>query len=288
MDILGFSTAVRSDSSTWKLLRHFCLGKWQRVRCPACQAGQPYLLREGRYRCRRCRHTFGLLTGRWMAQCRLAPQTWLWLIKLFELEVTALQAARQARVSYPTALRAYTTLRRAILSQAQPELLGPRAVELDESYFGPVRSKRARGGPKGRGTRVKTPVFGVLERGGRVVVQVIPDASARTLLDSTLRLVKRGSIVYSDKWSGYDTLTFCGYKHLRVDHGRRFTQGKVHVNGLEGFWSYAKGKLIRHRGISRQHFPLYLYEMQFRYNHRHENLFPLLLKMVLEPVPKPL
>ena len=219
-----------------------------------------------------------------MARCRLAPRTWLWLIKLFELEVTALQAAGQAGVSYPTALRAFTTLRRAIAEPGRARAARRTRSKLDESYFGPSRSRRYRGGPKGRGTRAKTPVFGVLERGGQVVVHVVPDVTADTLLDSTIKLVKRGSIVYSDEWRGYATLAYCGYRHLRVKHAHRFTHGKVHVNGLEGFWSYAKGKLIRHRGISPRYFPLYLYEMQFRYNHRRQELFPLLLAAVLKPV----
>lgn len=284
MGVFGFAALIRTDLAAWRAVQSLCVGKGRRPRCPRCGAGRPYRLREGRYRCARCRHTFGVLTGRWLAQSRVTLRTWLWLIKLFELEVTALQAARQTGVSYPTALKTFTLLRRAILAQEEPTLLR-REVEVDESYFGPVRSKRARGGPKGRGTRVKIPVFGVLERGGRVAVTVIPDASARSLLDSTVKLVKRGSIVYSDKWRGYDTLTFCGYQHLRIDHARRFSRGRVHVNGLEGFWSFAKGKLIRHRGVSPRYFPLYLYEMQFRYNHRREELFPLLLKALLKPVP---
>ena len=287
MNVLGFGALIRSEVAAWRAVQSLLCGKGRRPRCPACTAGQPYRLAEGRYRCRRCRHTFGLLTGRWLAHCRVSLQTWLWLIKLFELEVTALRAARQTGLSYPTAWRAFTVIRRALVTQEEPALL-TREVEVDESYFGPIRSKRARGGPTGRGTRAKIPVFGVLERGGQVAVEVIRDASARSLLDSTVKLVKRGSIVYSDRWKGYDTLTFCGYQHLRVDHGRRFTRGRVHINGLEGFWSYAKGKLIRHRRVTARYFPLYLYEMQFRYNHRQVELFPILLRMLLQPVPNPL
>ena len=66
---------------------------------------------------------------------------------------------------------------------------------------------------------------------------MVPDRSAETLRDHTLRWVKRGTLVYTDRtdrWSGYDTLAFCGYRHLRVDHGRHFSRGKVHINGLEG------------------------------------------------------
>jgi transposase len=59
----------------------------------------------------------------------------------------------------------------------------------------------------------------------------------------------------------------------------------VHINGLEGFWSYAKGKLAKHHGVAPHRFPLYLYEMQFRYHHRCDNLFELLFELLVKAVP---
>jgi hypothetical protein len=88
-----------------------------------------------------------------------------------------------------------------------------------------------------------------------------------------------------DRWKGYDTLTFCGYRHLRVDHQHHFSRAKVHINGVEGFWSFAKSKFLKHHGVSSAKFPLYLYEWQFRYNHRHENLFDRFLAESLKLLP---
>ncbi len=100
-----------------------------------------------------------------------------------------------------------------------------------------------------------------------------------------MKVVKRGSLVYTDKFGGYDALTFCGYRHLTVNHSTRFSRGRVHINGLEGFWSYAKGKLIKHHGVSPVRFPLYLYEIAIPYNHRHQGLFTLFLDALVKPVP---
>ena len=116
-------------------------------------------------------------------------------------------------------------------------------------------------------------------------IATTPNCSAESLITATLKTVKRGSLVYTDKWSGYDTLTFCGYRHLKVDHGVEFARGKVHINGLEGFWSYAKAKFSKHHGVSPAKFPLYLYEWQYRYNHRQADLFDLLLDLSLTVVP---
>lgn len=293
MRVQHFQTMVRSEAAARRTLRQQRWGT--RTACPRCaeegRRATAWVLGEGRWRCRRCRYTFGVTTGTWAGLVRVPEVTWLWLVKLFELELTASQAAVQTGVSYPTALKAFTVLRRAILASEgteSPEFaLLRREVEADESYFGPRRPKRSRPTAYhgGRRTPHKTPVFGILERHGRVQVTVVPNCAAETLLRETLKVVKRGTLVYTDKWAGYDTLAFCGYRHLKVDHARRFARGKVHINGLEGFWAYAKGKFIKHHGVSPVKFPLYLYEWQYRYNHRRENLFDLLLHLSLTSVP---
>jgi transposase len=66
---------------------------------------------------------------------------------------------------------------------------------------------------------------------------------------------------------------FCGYRHLKIDHGKRFTSGKVYIYGLEGFWSWAKERLIKHHGVSKDNFPLYLKELEFRYNHNNSTIY---------------
>ena len=98
------------------------------------------------------------------------------------------------------------------------------------------------------------PVFGILERNGVVRVDVVKDVTARRLLEMTLRMVRRGSIIYTDKFHSYDALMCCGYRHLRVDHGKRFSSGKVYINGLEGFWSYAKQRLAKFQASRRKGF----------------------------------
>ena len=54
--------------------------------------------------------------------------------------------------------------------------------------------------------------------------------------------------------------------------------GKIHTNGIENFWGLCKSRLTKFRGIDKQTFILHIKECEFRYNHRHENLFNFLLK----------
>ena len=95
-------------------------------------------------------------------------------------------------------------------------------VEVDESYFGGVQK-----GQRGRGAAGKTPVFGILKRGGKVYTKVIPDASSDTLMPIIKHKVMPDSAVYSDSWGAYNTLDVSGFHHQRI-------------NGIENFWNQAK------------------------------------------------
>ena len=84
---------------------------------------------------------------------------------------------------------------------------------------------------------------------GKVKVEIVKDVKAEILLKETIRKVKRGSLIYTDKFKSYDGLVMYGFGHKRIDHSKRFANGKVYINGIEGFWSYAKGKLVKFHGL---------------------------------------
>lgn len=70
-----------------------------------------------------------------------------------------------------------------------------------------------------------------------------------------------------------------------MDHGTGFAGGKVYINGLEGFWSFAKQRMAKFHGVSKEKFPLYLKEMEFRYNYRDRDIFEELADCVCSLVP---
>lgn len=250
------------------------------VVCPFCGRRRFYIMGRKRIRCRKCRRDHDFLGGTWFGNLRIGYGKWLMLLKLFELEVSARKAGTQMALSYPAVHKAFDIIRHAVvfeLAKTDRDLRGE--IEADESYFGGKRK-----GKRGRGAGGKTAVFGILERGGRVSVSIVKDASAESLLNETIRKVRRGSIVYTDKWKGYDSLMFCGYKHLNIDHKHKFKQGKVYINGVEGFWSFAKERLIKHHGISKHKFLYYIKEMEWRYNNRNKNLYELMVDYLLGAV----
>jgi transposase len=91
---------------------------------------------------------------------------------------------------------------------------------------------------------------------------------------------RKGSVYFTDAFRGYQSLQRYG-KHHVVNHSKEFVNKKTknHINGIEGFWSYAKHILYNYRGVSGYHFPMYLKEIEYRYNHKSDNVFKHLLKL---------
>ena len=195
----------------------------------------------------------------------------------FKNDLTATQAADICGVNRNTVGRYYGLLRRAILSESIREArqeIGE--YELGESYFG---ARRVRG-KRGRGAAGKTPAFGLLKRGEKVYVTVVPDCSRESLMPIIKGLILEQSTIYTDGWRAYDGLVLNGYEHCRVFHSENgFARGKSHVNGIENFWSFAKRRLAKFNGCSSAAFVLHLKGCEWRYNHRHEDLLALIKRL---------
>jgi len=97
-----------------------------------------------------------------------------------------------------------------------------------------------------------------------------------------IKKVKRGILIYTDKFRSYNGLISYGFRHLRVDYGKRFVNGKVYINGIEGFWSFAKERLMKYHGVNPVKFPLSLKELEFRTNNRHHDLYDAEVKCISE------
>jgi len=202
------------------------------------------------------------------------------ILMCFCVDITAGKTALLLGYNRHTAERYFTLFRERIL-EYQHQALMPFAgeIELDESYFG---ARRVRG-KRGRGAAGKTPVFGVLKRGGQVFLTVVRSCSKEELMPIIQGRILENATVYTDGWGAYDGLILNGYDHYRVFHSRdEFARGKCHVNGIESFWSYAKRRLAKFNGIASARFVLYLKECEFRFNNKGQDLFDILCKNVLQ------
>ena len=219
------------------------------------------------------------LKNRYLFRGRISERKFRDLLRLFALDITADRAADLTGLHHNTTLALYRRLRARMAELAVADCPFHGQVEVDESYFGPARQ---RGWP-GRGAARKTPVFGILERGGRVHCQIVKNCSKATLQAIVEGRVHLSAEIASDAFRSYDGLVEAGFRshhRLRKYYGRdraRFSENGVHINGIESFWSYAKRRHQKFNGLPARSFPAFLKETEFRFNTRDKDLYKILL-----------
>ena len=218
------------------------------------------------------------MKNKYIIRAKITEVKFRQLIKLFVHDLDTQKIVSLTNLNRNTVNRYLALIRQRIAEHWEMQSPFRGEIEVDESYFGGKRTK----GTRGRGAYKKTPVFGILKRGGKVYTEVVPDCAKSTLQGIIRGRVDPDSVIHSDGWRGYDGLVDVGYsKHLRVRHGHNeFANGSRHINGIESFWSYAKRRLVKFNGVPKETFFLNLKETEFRFNHRFENLYKVLLTML--------
>ena len=248
--------------------------------CPRCGGKKFWQLSTGQLRCSHCGLTKKYASTLWQAT-RISPYWKGRLVEFFCLGVPAYRLRFQVPLNPKTVQRWYRILREAIY-QEQMKVLSALSgeIEMDETMFGgKVPGKR------GWGAAGKHMVFGIYQRNGRVLTFPIASRGNRDLVPLMTNHTKAGSLYYTDDWHAYTFLDIRGnHVVIRKEKGR--PKGRDHLNGIEGFWSYAKHWLYHYRGVPRKYFHLYLKEVEWRFNHRTENLVALLRIMLDQRVVK--
>lgn len=205
------------------------------------------------------------------------------ILRLFALDLTASQIAVLTNLNRNTSNRYLTLIRSLSADFCEQESPFSGKVELDESYFGSRHKKKKKGqekGKRGRGAENKHIVFGIYKRNGKVFTEIVKDVKAKTLQTIIKGKVDFSSTIYTDGFKAYNSIVHIGYqKHYRIYHQDNYALGDVHINGIEGFWGYAKVRLVKYRGISKNTFYLHLKECEFRFNYRQQDLYQMLLKI---------
>ena len=207
------------------------------------------------------------------------------IIKYFCTDILASKTSELIEINRNTVNRYYKIFRAVIcITQTNDLIKIFGKAEVDESYFG---ASRIRGNhaklKRGRGT-TKQPVFGILERNGKVYTEIVPDCKKKTLQGIIFGKISKNTVIYSDGWRGYNGLVDVGYdKHFRVNHSKNEFSKKngTHANGIESFWSFCKRRLAKFNGY-RNNLGIHLKECEWRWNKSEKELEKELTKLILK------
>ena len=246
--------------------------------CPYCKSIRTAPLQH-RHRCYACKTSFSVTVGTIFHHTHMPLQKWFLAITLIlnaRKGLSALQLSRDLSVNKNTAWRITMQIRKAMAQADQRHLL-TGIVEMDETYVGgkPRKGNEPDGGHKrGRGTR-KAPVIGAVERSGRGKGRVTAKAVSKDKMKGRhmrafvrSRVDVRQAHLITDEYKAYLGMAMV-LPHAVIQHQRRYVDGDIHTNTIEGFWALLKRGLFgQFHWVSRRYLQRYIDEFCFRYNLR--------------------
>ena len=258
--------------------------------CPKCGSRTGYPLTTRRVTECRNGHQVSLTAGTGLHRSRIPLTLWFhaaYLVSTLTPGISALQFQKQLGIArYETAFQLLHKLRAALVASDREPLHGE--VEVDEGFIGGPEEGRP-----GRGAVTKSlVVFGVeivrytipdprspnnpqarLDklRAGRVRINVIPDASASTLIPWCAMNIKKGARVITDGWSAYNDLEEHGYSHRRILQSAKGKKTGAYLPMVHLIVSNLKRWLLGTYigAVLPHHLPAYLNEFTFRFNRRY-------------------
>ena len=242
--------------------------------CPKCERSAKWyrLQSEQAYSCQWCGHHIHPMVGSIFEKSRTPLQLWFYAIFLFTTSrhgVSAKELERQLGVTYKTAWRMARLIREHMAEIDGDEPLGGEGsvVEVDETYVG-GKSK----GIRGRGSKGKTVVLGMVQPNDDAVIKVVPNIKADTLQGEIAKHVAKGTEVHADQLFSYNHLEKRGYDLKRVNKdksGKYVGPNGESVNAVENFWRHLKESINgTHTSVSAKYLETYAKEFEYRFNRR--------------------
>lgn len=258
--------------------------RWPKfVTCPKCHSKHVIRLKsqQGRFHCYSCKTTFSVITDTIFEHTRLSLPKWFVIIGLMlnaKKGIAAKQIMRDVGLTYKTAWYSAMRVRCGMIDNCN---ILENIVEMDEAYVGGKPRKKYKNADnntniskvtnkRGRGTK-KTPIVGIVERNGNIVLKVIQKLNSQNLLSMLRENVKTdNAIVVTDEFRSYRSFDEI-VQHYTVDHSKKqWVRGAMHVNTIEGFWNIVKNSIKgNYVVLSKKYLPFYLVQAQYVFNFRN-------------------
>lgn len=195
-----------------------CLQKLFQIRfgnltnCPKCAVENPkfYKLKDRKcYECGKCGHQIFPMVGTIMEKSSTDLRKWFMAIYEFSINKQGISIRRlrdRLGVTLKTAWRMCQKIRSVMTEEETVVLKG--IVEIDECLLG----GKARG-KRGWGANNKVCVFGMIERNGKVRLEIVENRKRQTLIPIILSAIQEKTTIYSDEFRVYKNLKYNGYEH---------------------------------------------------------------------------
>ena len=249
-----------------------CIEFLESKRWPEGQPVSPFISWEKVYKLKHHRYKgvisgkiFNVKTGTIFQGTKLPLLVWFSAIGLFcsaKKGISSYQMARDLNISQNTAYKLLMKIRSALGPDNDRILKG--IVEVDEMFHGPKGDTRKKG-------IQKTPILGMVSNKG-FTMKVVDDVSKKSIYPVIDDYIKKGTTIFTDEFTTYNSLIRFGYYHYSCNHDKKIWVDKktlASTNRIENLWRHFRALLRNYNTVSKKYLQNYVDEYCFRGNNRN-------------------
>ena len=217
--------------------------------------------------------------NRYYRRSRLSERKFREIVRCFAMDMSASDTARLTMISIRSLNPIFLKMRQRMAQETERHSIFNLLPDNDHGTLPAAMS--AKGSPRCNG---RAPLlFGIHRSNDSVHTELVPDCSSPLLHNIVGGHQELASVFRPNDWvSRYHGLVDVhrGQYFPLQWHDSQRLQGAHALNGSEPFWVFTRRRLQRSMGIPRHTYYLHLKESEYRYSHRHNDLYQGLLMLL--------
>jgi len=199
------------------------------------------------------------------------------ILKNFSLDLTATDTAKMTGFSTRSINSIFIKIRYRVAEYCESRAPRHNRFEGEIEYLGPHEINRA----NKPSSEFEPVVFGLYYSDGFVYTEVLPKAIKNELIQTLKPDGTFDSSIQNNGCPAYDgILDFGSKKYFNGLLSQDQLRERESRPGSEPFWRYTKQRMSKFKGLRKQMFYLHLKETEFRFNHRHDSIYSLLMTLL--------
>lgn len=229
------------------------------------------------------------MKNRYLKGAHLSERKFKEILKLFSEDLTATQIANISGVSRVTVNSYLKKIRQQIARYCEQQQPAEHVVkpvisppERRDHYDYRNGSDTAVAAKPEVSRAIKPIVFGIYRHADRLHTEILPDVSR-----AMIHAIVRGRSVLetfgaAERLRHFNNVVDLGhYRLYRLEHTTiGDSSNGIAAEDIDAFWGLTKHRLAKFKGLNRNTVYLHLKECEFRYNHRNEELYEVLLNLL--------
>lgn len=215
--------------------------------------------------------------NKYVRRAKISEYKFRKMVRYFAEDLSATQIALKTAINRNTVNRYLNEIRERIVEFSEQyapfteEMAEERELFFDSTVTEHDEIEQA----DNLGTKLANNL-GILKRRGKVYVDMLANCTA-----AKLRSILQGKAAEEVTVHAVEVKSEDGFVAVGYDHDKSYANKPSYVENLDNFWQFVKNRTGKFQGLAKHKTYLHLKESEFRFNFRNDDIYDVMLKLIL-------